>query len=133
MYRYSDDAEYRLKLSSLTFVQVVRIFEFSLHFSFHTSRRRGGEEKVLRRGKRVREFNLEVSKKNRSVRDERGFDGEREDVVVEWIGVVRTRFGGVLETSVSVFCASFFLQDEEEDKEEQRRRRRRRDGSVESE
>lgn len=48
MYRYSDDAEYRLKLSSLTFVQVVRIFEFSLHFSFHTSRRRGGEEEEKR-------------------------------------------------------------------------------------
>ena len=46
--RYSDDAQYRQKLSSLTFVQVVRIFEFSLHFSFHTSRRRGGEEEEKR-------------------------------------------------------------------------------------
>ena len=45
--RYSDDAQYRQKLSSLTFVQVVRIFEFSLHFSFHTSIRRGGEEEEL--------------------------------------------------------------------------------------
>jgi len=54
MYRYSDDAEYRLKLSSLTFVQVVRIFEFSLHFSFHTSRRRGGEEEEKRPTPRTR-------------------------------------------------------------------------------
>ena len=54
MYRYSDDAEYRLKLSSLTFVQVVRIFEFSLHFSFHTSRRRGGEAEEKRPTPRTR-------------------------------------------------------------------------------
>ena len=52
--RYSDDAQYRQKLSSLTFVQVVRIFEFSLHFSFHTSRRRGGEEEEKRPTPRTR-------------------------------------------------------------------------------
>ena len=61
MYRYSDGAEYRLKLSSLTFVQVVRIFEFSLpslstHQEEEEERRRRNVQRHAHDGEKQREI-----------------------------------------------------------------------------